>query len=359
MAEWDPMTDLAEGTGGPDLDELWNVEGTSVKVTQRDHERLATDVLRKCDKDAPWEPMPDPCPDLTWHEPTCSFESWKHTAVKVKVSAGIVYVTLNRPKESNTFSQDMVAALCDVIFLLHSRKDLRVAVFTGEGKLFCAGRDPQGDPFGFSVKASAETLAAAKAEARDFGAFPDMDVDPGRLMQTKFWHALITVPQFTICLANGSALGDGMGLLCCCDMAIGLKTSFFGFQETEFGVVNAVVSPYVLAKMGAGATKKMFLLGKVFSAEAARDQKIINMVVDSLADAHKAIEETCAEVTKCGPRSVALAKELVMGVAGTQVSEFLIFYTLHMAAKAKGSEEARLAKHKVKPWEEQPIAAVS
>merc|ERR1719394_1174660 len=99
-----------------------------------------------------------------------------------------------------------------------------------------------------------------------------------------------------------------MGLLCCCDMSIALKTAFFGFEETECGIVNAVVSPFVFAKMGIGGAKLMLLMGKVFSAEAAREQKIINKVVDSLADAHKAIEDICVEITKCGPRTVEITK---------------------------------------------------
>lgn len=360
---WDPLGDPPAEAAAPFVlpgagaEALWEVENASFKVSEKDHTRLLTDMQRQCQKQGlPWSTMPDPRPDLSWHKPTCSFETWKHSAVKVKLGAGMVDITLNRPDDSNAFNDEMVAALCDAIFILHSRPDLRVAVFSGEGKMFSSGRDPRGDAYGFRIKATPEVLKAVEAEAAASGAFPDGKVDADRLLQSKFWHTLATLPQFTIGLANGSALGEGMGFLCCCDMAIALKTSFFGFDDTQFGIVNAVVSPYVLHKMGAGETKKMFLWGKIFPAEAAQEKKIVNKVVDTLADGRKAVEELCAELTKCAPHSVDLAKQLVMGCAGNQISELIIFYTMRAAANAKASQEAQQAAKKTKPWEQRPIA---
>jgi len=183
----------------------------------------------------------------------------------------------------------------------------------------------------------------------------------GRLLQGKLWQAWTTLPQFTICLVNGSAMGDGIGCVLCSDVAIALKTAFFDFSDTKLGLVNAGISPYLMAKTSAGAAKNMFVLGQVVSAETALAKGLVNRVVDSIADGNKAIAELCGEVTKCGPRSVQLAKELVQGVAGRQMDETIMFYVMLNAAAASRSEEAKQsakasADGKPKPWEVEPIA---
>lgn len=365
MAEWDPLADAPEPSGldgvtPSDVDEFVAVDGIEGKVSRRDLERLHVDVSRRFNKECPWQTLPEPQPDLTWHTPTCTFEDWKHKDVKVDLGSGIMYVTLSKPDDNNALTDGVISALCDVLFLLHARHDIRVAVFTGEGKMLCAGRDPRGDPFGFNIQAKSKTLEEDAQAALQGGAFPDDKVNIGRLMQAKFWHAWATLPQFTICLANGSALGDGMGCVCCCDMAIALKTSFFGFSDTKLGLVHAGISPYLLAKTSPGTAKNMFVLGQVLSAEVALEKRIVNRLVDSVAQGREAIREMCQEVTKCGPRSVQLAKELVLGVAGRQITEAIIFYTLIIVEKAKASEEARqgaqaASAKKAKPWEASPI----
>merc|ERR1719373_751864 len=141
-------------------------------------------------------------------------------------------------------------------------------------------------------------------------------------------------------------------------MAIAVRSAFFGFSDTKLGLVNASISPYVLAKTSAGAAKNMFVLAQVLSAEVALEKGIVDRVVDSIDDGHKVIKELCGELGKCGPRSVALAKELVHGVSGRQVDETIMFYTMAMAAKASSSEEARQAAKagdSPKPWEASPI----
>merc|ERR1719188_2655698 len=99
----------------------------------------------------------------------------------------------------------------------------------------------------------------------------------------------------------------------------------------------------------------------MMSAEVALERCILNRVVESMADGHAVVKEVCQELTKCAPCSVQLAKELVLGVAGRQVDETIIFYTMAMATKAAGSEEAKqsiaaTAAQTPRPWETTPIA---
>lgn len=371
MASWDPLAEpetSADATGdmanGTAEEELLPIGDLDLKMSKKDMERMWLDLDRKLGKESPWTKMPDPRPDLSWHTPTCTLDAWKHSDVKVTLSPGIAYVTLNRPADNNTLSDGVTAGLCDAVVLLHGRPDIRVVVFSGEGKMFSAGRDPKGDKYGFNIKPSAAAQKALEAQGQEAlaaGVFPDGKVNMGRLLQIRLWQAWTTLPQFTITLVNGSVLGDGLACVLCSDIAIAIKTAFFDFTESKFGMVSAALSPYILAKVEQGAAKNMFVLGQVVSAEAALEKGIVNRVVDSLADGHKVISEHCKEITKCGPRSVQLAKELVQGVVGRQMDETIIFYTMMNAAAASRSEECKQAAHasadgKPKPWESVPIA---
>lgn len=333
---------------------------------------MLLDLSRRFNRESPWTTMPEPQPDLRWHTPTCTLEDWKHTDVKVKLGPGIAYVTLNKPEDNNTLSDGVIAGLCDAVVSLHGRQDIRIVVFSGEGKMLCAGRDPRGDNYGFNISPTPTTQKSFEEqgqEALKAGAFPDGKLNIGRLLQGRLWQAWSTLPQFTITVANGSALGDGIGCVVCSDVAIALKTAFFGFSDTKMGLVNAGISRYLLAKTSAGAAKNMFVLGEVLPAESAREKGIVNRVVESMAEGHKVVAEMCEEITKCGPRTVQLAKEVVEGVAGRQVDETILFYTMLAAAAANRSEEARqgvaatagdttIARTK-KPWEAVPIAPLA
>jgi len=179
-------------------------------------------------------------------------------------------------------------------------------------------------------------------------------------LQAKLWHTWAMLPQFTICLAGGSALGDGMGVALCSDMVVAVRAAYFGFPDTKLGLVNAALSPYLLAKTSAGVAKNMFVMGSLLPAETAFERGIVDRVVESLADGYTLIREICEELTKCAPGSVRLAKELVAGVAGRQVDESIIFYTMAMASRVAGSEEFRqgleaAAAELPKPWETSAI----
>jgi len=342
------------------VDDTYELEGSTARVVKRDFDKAMEAFWNKMSKEEPWEKMPDPKCDLGWHIPSCTLEAWRHTDVKCELGEGIVYFILNRAADSNKLNGSMIAALTDAIFLLHSRRDLRVAVFTGEGTMFCAGGEPKADgggAFEQTVTAEVHSVRQALAEkALKAGAFPDGQVSMGRLLQTKLWHAWATVPQFTICLANGSAMGDGIGLITCCDYAIGLSNAFFSLSDVKIGLVPAAITPYIVAKTGNGIAKRIFCTSENMSGARAVENGILDETVDSIADGHKMVGRMCEQLTACGPRTVEAAKELVFGVAGQQIIEPLFFYTSMMGIKVACSEEAQAARAAVgagrpKPWE--------
>merc|ERR550525_1265165 len=262
-------------------------------------------------------------------------------------------------------NEPLLVGLCDALFNLHFRPDVRLVVFSSVGKLFCGGADPDADPAGIYSRAKPQGNVVAhmeglKKKALQAGAFPDGNAKVGQLLKMKMWHTWMTLPQFTLALVNGSALGDGVGCVCCCDMGIAVSGAYFNFSDVKMGLVPALCSPYVVAKVGSGHAKRLIASAENMSAEKAKRTGMINEVVESVEEAHKMIKDIAEVLTACGPRSVEAAKQLVIGVGGMPITEPIMFYTGRMLAQVTVSDEATdgmvcLQARKPKPWEETPI----
>jgi enoyl-CoA hydratase/carnithine racemase len=351
---WDPYADDEGGGSMADkLKESIPLPGSDKQFIKRDFDKAWYDVLEYCKKKEPWSKIYTPAPDLSWHKPTCTFANWTHKEVKVALSDGIVYITMNRPSDNNLLSGDIVAGLVDALFLLHENKDgIRVAVFTGEGKMFCGGGDGEGGG-GFDLNNPVIKDMEAKATAS--GAFPSGNVSMGRVLHAKLWHVWITIPQFSICLCNGSALGDGIGCVAASDYAISVTGAQFCLSDVKFGMCPGNLGPYVVSKVGLASAKKIFCTGEIINAEQAKQYKLINEVVADMGASHKHIKELCEDLTKAGPRTVAATKTLIAGVQGRAMSEPLMFYTSEVYAQTLASEEFQQAAKGDKPWEKKPI----
>lgn len=351
-------------------------------MRRTDMDKIIKEIDANLRQDKPWCQAPDPKPDLMWHTPTCDSYDWKHKDVKFEVSDGIAYVILNRPSENNSMNDTLGAGINDALYALHARPDIRVAVFTGEGRMFCAGGDPkswqaearqargeifEGDgtvgnhiPLKPQTDEVMEHLYHLGQRAVAAGAFPSGVPDIGRLCAALQWHTWTTLPQFTIALVNGSAMGGGVGCVCCCDMPIACKKAFFTLSEVRIGVIPATISPYVVAKIGTVNAKRLFCTAENLSAVRAKEIGMVTEVVENMKEGHIRIKEILAQVSLCGPRAVETTKRLCVGVANRPINEPLMFYTAAMASKAAATDEAKMGKEAAKankpmPWEAAPI----
>mmetsp|Transcript_13612 Transcript_13612/g.30858 ORF Transcript_13612/g.30858 Transcript_13612/m.30858 type:complete len:371 (-) Transcript_13612:87-1199(-) len=340
--------------------------GGAGRISKEDLEKVVEVAWHSVMAETPWQKSPNPMPDLKWHQATCWFhQEWKHKEVQIEQGQGIVYVNINRPDNQNLMNDSVLVGLIDALFNLHYRPDVRMVVFSGNGPLFCGGADPDTDPDSILAKAPPQPdvwkhIEDLKNKALKAGAFPDGNAKLGLLLKMKMWHTWMTLPQFTLALVNGSAMGDGVGCVCCCDMGIALRNVFFSLTDVKMGLVPAFISPYVVSKIGNGHAKRMIASAENMSAEKAKHCGMINEVVDSIEEAHKFIKEIAEVLTACGPRSVEAAKQLVIGVGGMPITEPIMFYTGRMLAQVTISDEARdgmvcLQARKPKPWEETPI----
>lgn len=199
----------------------------------------------------------------------------------------VQYVAMNRPAKRNALSARMIADLTDMARSVPT--GTRAVVLSGEGPVFCAG----GDLDWMQDQINADR-ATRMAEARKLAMMLD---------------ALNTLPAPLIGRIHGGAFGGGVGMACVCDVAVASADCKFGLTETRLGLIPATIGPYVLARLGEGNARRVFMSARVFGAEEAATLGICTRPVDSDAlDA--AVETEVAPYLKTYPQAVARAKTL-------------------------------------------------
>lgn len=272
--------------------------------------------------------------------PKCRSDNWSHQDVNFEIGEGIAYITLNRPDQNNALNDSISQGLHDAIFELYRRRDIRIVVLRAEGKMFCAG----GDPKSFA----------------DQQAMSDADNRKSAISFMKFLYYLQCCPAFTIGLAQGSAMGSGLGLLAACDMVVAVKTARFVVSEVRLGVAPVSIAPFLTRKVGPAFAKKMLCTGENITMDQAKAAGLVQEIVEDELDFSKVVENICEKVTLCAPGAAAKAKRLVQNVSGRPLSLEMMQYTGSELAEIRNSEEAIKGMYAVqaksKPfWAETPI----
>jgi methylglutaconyl-CoA hydratase len=138
---------------------------------------------------------------------------------------------------------------------------------------------------------------------------------------------------------HGAALGGGCGLVAACDIAVAALGTQFGFTEVRLGIIPAVISPYVLAKIGESSARELFLTGERFEAVKALEVGLLRAAVPA-EDLGAAVEGRVQELLKAGPRAIAEAKALIREVAGQRVED-VQRYTVERIADLRSSPEGQ------------------
>lgn len=206
---------------------------------------------------------------------------------------GVARLTLDRPAKHNALSAGMIAELTQVADRLGSDPDVRVVVLTGAGDSFCAGGD-----LGWMQDQMGMDAATRNAEARKLATMLE---------------ALNSLPKPLIGAVQGNAFGGGVGLACICDVTIGVVSARFGLTETRLGLIPATIAPYVLARMGEGNARQVFMSARVFDAHEASSLRILSRAVDA-ADLTAAVETEVSAYLACAPGAVAAAKTMALGL---------------------------------------------
>lgn len=203
---------------------------------------------------------------------------------------GIVRLTLHRPDKRNAMSAAMIAELTAFASEAAGRRDWRVVILDGEGEVFCAGGD-----LAWMQAQMAGDRATRIAEAT-------------RLAQ--MLKALNELPQPLIGKVHGGAYGGGVGLCAVCDVVVAAADARFGLTETRLGLIPATIGPYVVARMGEGRARRVFMSARLFGADEARDLGLVARVVPAVELEDAALAEARPYLATA-PGAVAAAKALV------------------------------------------------
>jgi methylglutaconyl-CoA hydratase len=165
------------------------------------------------------------------------------------------------------------------------------------------------------------------------------------------FFALHACPKPVVARVQGAALGGGAGLVAACDIAVAAEETRFGFTEVRLGLIPAVISPYVLGRIGESATRELFLTGERFDAGKAREIGLVRAVVPE-AELDAAVDGRVHELLQAGPRALAEAKALLRAVAGRRMEEVrqeTVERIAAIRASPEGQEGLRAFLEKRKP----------
>ena len=227
--------------------------------------------------------------------------------LRIERDGHVLRVTLARPERRNAFDAALIGELTEAFADVG---DARAVVLSGEGQSFCAGADVE-------WQRSAVDLSLAE------------NVEDA-LRLYRMCETIDHCPAAVVARVQGYALGGGSGLVACADVAIAAPGAVFGFSEVKLGIVPAVISPFVLPKIGAHA-RRYFLTGERFDAEAALRIGLIEEIADDL-DA--AVDRTLSELLTAGPEALREAKRLIRERPGGEE-------TAQIAARLRAGEEGQ------------------
>ncbi|MCP1200289.1 crotonase/enoyl-CoA hydratase family protein [Notoacmeibacter sp. MSK16QG-6] len=232
---------------------------------------------------------------------------------------GVAALTLNRPERKNALSATMMDELTAFARFAEGDKAIRAVVLSGSEGTFCAGAD-----LSWMMTQIEADRAGRMAEARRLAIM---------------LKALNEMPVPLIGQVEGVAMGGGVGMACICDVAIADEDCRFGFTETRLGIIPATIGPYVLARMGEGRARRVFMNARLFNGVEAAELGIVARAVPA-GELSDAIEAEVASYLKLPRGAVGRAKRLARSL-GPTIDEKAIEATIEQLADAWEADEAR------------------
>ena len=240
------------------------------------------------------------------------------------VSPGrVTTVTINRPEVRNALNDAVIAEFTDWATDVAADRTVRVVVLQGAGPAFCAGAD-----LSWMARVAAYTHDENLEDAR---------------RAARLFYLLDTIPVPLIGRVQGAALGGGSGLAAICDVVVAESSAVFGFTETTLGIVPAMISPYVVRKIGSSAARALCLSGVRFPASHALAIGLVQQVVPA-RQLDAAVSQQVDQFARAAPSAVAATKRLLSEVAGRRPADLLALTAETIAAQrvsAEGQEGIR------------------
>jgi methylglutaconyl-CoA hydratase len=219
--------------------------------------------------------------------------TYTHITVERSYQDKIATVTIRRPKVHNAFNAQLIQDLQAAFTELSTDEKLHAVILTGDGSSFSAGAD-------ISMMKSSATFTQEQ-NLNDALRLADL------------FDTINSFPCPVVARVNGTALGGGAGLIAVCDIVIAAENARLAFSEVKLGIAPAVISPYVVRKIGETHARVLFVTGERFSAAHARQIGLVHIVVP-LEELDAVVEKTLRELLSSGPQALRVCKALALNV---------------------------------------------
>ena len=243
-----------------------------------------------------------------------------YTTIEVDLREGIALIALTRPDVHNAFNETMIAELTDAFVAADADDAVRAVILLGDGRSFCAGADVN-----WMQKMAGYDEAGNRADA---------------MTLATMLRTLAGLSKPTIARVHGAALGGGVGLVACCDIAIAAAEATFSLSEARLGLIPATISPYVIEAIGARQARRYFLTAERFTAAEAYRIGLVHDIVPA-DELDGRINEILGPLLLAGPRAQAAAKALIRAVAHHKIDAGIVADTADRIAAIRVSPEGR------------------
>ena len=263
----------------------------------------------------------------------------KYETIRSEIKDHVCTITLNRSNVHNAFNPVMISELTSE-FLNQSNNPLtRVIILTGEGRSFSAGAD-----LGYMQSSKDFTIEENQEDARKL---------------EKLFYTIYQTPKPVVGRINGAAFGGGIGLVALCDISIAINKAIFAFSEVNLGIMPAVISPYVIPKIGMSQATRYFLSGERFNAETALNIGLVHEIASTIKELDSKIEDIIVSLLASGPAAMAQIKKILEKNRKEELEvlrPYLIDSIARIRTSPEGKEgliaflEKREPKWKIKNW---------
>ena len=242
-----------------------------------------------------------------------------YTTLDVTSEKGVAYVTLNRPDVYNAFNERVIEELTEWFTHVNDDDDIYAVVLTGQGRHFCAGAD-----LNWMQKVAQYTKEENISDSQKMAAM---------------FHCIDQCKKPVVGRINGSAFGGGVGLVAVCDVVVAQEMAVFAFSEVKLGIVPAVISTYVIPKIGVSHARSLFVTGERFSAEKAYEIGLVHKVC-ALEELDTTVNKYTTLLASSGPHATTAVKEMIQTWLIMPSDDYRA-YTASLIADLRASKEGK------------------
>lgn len=238
----------------------------------------------------------------------------------LKIENRIAYITLARPEKRNALNAQVVQNLLDLFIFAETSKEVKIIVLKAEGDAFCAGAD----------------LAYLQSlQSNSFDENLEDSLHLKTLFEKIYLHKKIVIAQ-----VEGHAIAGGGGLACVCDFVFSVPEAKFGFTEVKIGFVPAIISTFILRKIGEMRTKELLLIGDLITANKAKVIGLINFISDK-EQIEDDVQTFAKKIIKsCSNEALSATKSLISQINTMTIKDALVFSS-EVNAKARNTEDCK------------------